>query len=88
MSVVLKGLSEINDKQDRISYVIQNKGEILHYKKMIPKYDSLVVKVDESFFITPEFDVSTLGLNDDEVFAVSNTINFFMTFCFSCKEQI
>ena len=77
MAEILKGLYDINDKQDRISYVLQNKHEILMQKKIMPKNDSLIVSKDESLFITPEFDVSSLGLNDDEVFAVSNTVNFF-----------
>ena len=76
MSEVLKGLKNINDREDRVRYARENKGEILQHKKMMPKNDSLIVKVDESMFIDPVFDVSSLGLKDDEVLTVSNAINF------------
>jgi len=77
MSEVLKGLTGINNREDRIRYARENKGEIILHKKMMPKNDSLIVKVDESMFINPVFDVSLLGLKDDEVLSVSNAVNFF-----------
>jgi len=76
MSEVLKGLYEIKDRADKLSYLIQRKGEILHEKKIMPK-NNVGVIVKSDMLITPEYDVSSLELGEGEVFVVSNAVNFF-----------
>lgn len=76
MTRVLKAISEINDKQDRINFLIENRKEILFHKKMMPK-KMATIKADSSLFIEPTLDVNSLMLEDDEVLIVGNSINFF-----------
>ena len=75
---VLKELHSLKgDKAKTFRFIKENKKSLIDEKKRMPK-NNISIKVDESMIITPEFeDIASLGLNDEEVFIVGNSVGFF-----------